>query len=247
MSEFEVVAELREQTGTGPSRRYRRQGKIPAVLYGADKDPTPLLVDANAIGKQLAHEAFFSHILNVKVDGEDTQAVLRSLQRDPATTKVTHVDFFRVSATEEIQMNVPLHFINEDKSPGKKAGGIVSHLMVDVEISCLPKDLPEYIEVDIVNLDIGDSLHLSEIMLPAGVTLATAIEDAAHDHVIVSVEQAHELDLGEEPEEELEGEALEAAAEEGAEGEEKAETAEGGGQEREREKDQDKDKDKDES
>lgn len=243
MSEFEVVAELREQTGTGPSRRYRKQGKIPAVLYGADKDPTPLLLDANAIGKQLAHEAFFSHILNVKVDGEDTQAVLRSLQRDPATTKVTHVDFFRVSATEEIQMNVPLHFINEDKSPGKKAGGIVSHLMVDVEISCLPKDLPEYIEVDIVNLDIGDSLHLSEIMLPAGVTLATAIEDAAHDHVIVSVEQAHELDLGEEPEEELEGEALEAAAEEGAEGEEKAETAEGGGQEREREKDQDKDKD----
>ncbi len=241
MSEFEVVAELREQTGTGPSRRYRRQGKIPAVLYGADKDPTPLLLDANAVGKQLAHEAFFSHILNVKVDGEDTQAVLRSLQRDPATTKVTHVDFFRVSATEEIQMNVPLHFINEDKSPGKKAGGIVSHLMVDVEISCLPKDLPEYIEVDIVNLDIGDSLHLSEITLPPGVALATAIEDAAHDHVIVSVEQAHELDLGEEPEEELEGEALEAAAEEGAEGEEKAETAEGEGQEREKGKDQDKD------
>ncbi len=246
MSEFEVVAELRKETGTGPSRRYRRQGKIPAVLYGADKEPTPLLLDANTIGKQLAHEAFFSHILNVKVDGEDTQAVLRSLQRDPASSKVTHVDFFRVSATEEIQMNVPLHFINEDKCPGKKAGGIVSHLMVDVEISCLPKDLPEYIDVDIVNLDIGDSLHLSEIKLPPGVTLATAIEDAAHDHVIVSVEQAHELDLGEEPEEELEGEALEAAAEEGAEGEEKAEAGEGEAEDKEK-SEKGKDRDKDES
>lgn len=246
MSEFEVVAELRKETGTAPSRRYRRQGKIPAVLYGADKEPTPLLVDANTIGKQLAHEAFFSHILNVKVDGEDTQAVLRSLQRDPASSKVTHVDFFRVSATEEIQMNVPLHFINEEQCPGKKAGGIVSHLMVDVEISCLPKDLPEYIEVDIVNLDIGDSLHLSEIKMPPGVTLASAIEDAAHDHVIVSVEQAHELDLGEEPEEELEGEALEAAAEEGAEGEEKAEAGEGEAEDKEK-GEKGKDRDKDES
>ena len=232
MNEFEVVAELRKETGTSPSRRYRKQGKIPAVLYGADKEATPLLLDANEIGKQLAQEAFFSHILNVKVDGQETQAVLRSLQRDPASSKITHVDFFRVSATEEIQMNVPLHFINEDKCPGKKAGGIVSHLMVDVEISCLPKDLPEYIDVDIINLDIGDSLHLSEVKLPQGVTLATEIEDAAHDHVIVNVSQAHELDLGEEAEEDLMGEALEAAAEEGAEGEEKAESEEGGERER---------------
>lgn len=239
MNEYEVVAELRKETGTGPSRRYRKQGKIPAVLYGADKGATSLLLDANEIGKQLSQEAFFSHILNVKVDGEETQAVLRSLQRDPASSKVTHVDFLRVSATEEIQMNVPLHYINEDKCPGKKAGGIINHLMVDVEISCLPKDLPEYIEVDIVNLDIGDSLHLSEVKLPQGVTLATEVEDAAHDHVIVNISQAHELDLGEEPEEELEGEALEAAAEEGAEGEERAESEQG--------EDTDKDKGKDES
>lgn len=241
MNEFEVIAELRKETGTAPSRRYRRQGKIPAVLYGADKESTPLLLDANQIGKQLSQESFFSHILNVKVDGEGTQAVLRSLQRDPASSKVTHVDFFRVSATEEIQMNVPLHFVNEDKCPGKKAGGIVSHLMVDVEISCLPKDLPEYIEVDVIALDIGGSLHLSEIAMPPGVTLATAIEDPAHDHVIVSVEQAHDLDLGEEPEEELEVEGLEAAAEEGVEGEEKAEAEEGDGDDRDKEKGKDKD------
>ncbi len=241
MNEFEVVAELRKETGTSPSRRYRKHGKIPAVLYGADKEATPLLLDANQIGKQLAQEAFFSHILNVKVDGQETQAVLRALQRDPASSKVTHVDFFRVSATEEIEMNVPLHFINGDKCPGKKAGGIISHLMVDLEISCLPKDLPEYIEVDIINLDIGDSLHLSEIKLPPGVTLATEIEDAAHDHVIVNVTEAHELDLGEEPEEALEAEGLEAAAEEGAEGEEKAEPEEGEGEEREKDKDKGKD------
>lgn len=239
MNEYEVAAELRKETGTGPSRRYRKQGKIPAVLYGADKEATPLLLDANEIGKQLAQEAFFSHILSVKVDGQETQAVLRSLQRDPASSKVTHVDFFRVSATEEIQMNVPLHFVNEEKSPGKKAGGIISHLMVDIEISCLPKDLPEYIDVDIVDMNIGDTLHLSEIKLPPGVTLATPIEDAAHDQVIVSISEAHELDLGEEPEEELEGEALEAAAEEGAEGEERPESEEGQGEEGE--KDQDKD------
>ena len=236
MNEFEVVAELRKETGTGPSRRYRKQGKIPAVLYGADKEAMALLLDANEIGKQLAQEAFFSHILSVKVDGKETQAVLRSLQRDPASSKITHVDFFRVSATEEIQMNVPLHFINEDKCPGRKVGGIVSHLMVDLEVSCLPKDLPEYIDVDIIKLDIGDSLHLSEITLPPGVALATAIEDAAHDHVIVSISQAHELDLGEEPEEELEGEGLQAAAEEGAEGEEKAESEEP--EEREKDKDE---------
>jgi large subunit ribosomal protein L25 len=236
MNEFEVVAELRKETGTGPSRRYRKQGKIPAVLYGADKEAMALLLDANEIGKQLAQEAFFSHILSVKVDGKETQAVLRSLQRDPASSKITHVDFFRVSATEEIQMNVPLHFINEDKCPGRKVGGIVSHLMVDLEVSCLPKDLPEYIDVDIINLDIGDSLHLSEITLPPGVALATALEDGAHDHVIVSISQAHELDLGEEPEEKLEGEGLQAAAEEGAEGEEKAESEEP--EEREKDKDE---------
>lgn len=240
MNEFEVVAEPRGETGTGSSRRYRRQGKIPAVLYGADKQATPLLLDANEIGKQLSHEAFFSHILSVKVDGEETQAVLRSLQRDPASSKITHVDFLRVSATEEIQMNVPLHFINEDQCPGKKIGGIVSHLMVDVEISCLPKDLPEYIEVDIINLDIGDSLHMSEIKLPPGVQFATAIADAAHDHVIVSVEEAHALDLGEEPEEVLEGEGLEAAAE-GAEGEETAEAGEGESDDRDKDKGKDKD------
>lgn len=226
MSEFEVIAETRTEKGKGASRRYRKSGKIPGVLYGAEKDPTPILMSESLINKQLQYEAFFSHILNIKIDGNDTQAVIKALQRDPATSKVTHLDFLRVSSTHEIQMNVPLHFVNEDQCPGKRAGGVVSHLVVDFEISCLPKDLPEFIEVDMSNLNIGDVIHMSEIRLPEGVRLSSAIEDAAHDHPVVTIQEPQKLDLGEEPEVEEGVEAELAAAEEG-EGEE----AETGGEE----------------
>jgi len=232
MSEYEVAAELRSETGTGPSRRYRRAGKIPAVLYGAEKEPTQLLVNANEIGKQLENEAFFSHILTVKADGRETQAVLKAMQRDPATAKVAHLDFLRISSTQEIQMNVPLHFINEESCPGMRAGGVANHLMVDFVVSCLPKDLPEYIEVDMHAMEIGTAMHLSEIKLPEGVRLSTAIEDAAHDHPVVTVQEPQKLDLGEEPEEEglaegLEGEGVE------VEGEEAPALAEGEGEPKE--------------
>jgi large subunit ribosomal protein L25 len=150
------------------------------------------------------------------------------MQRDPATSKVTHLDFLRVSSSQEIQMNVPLHFINEDRCPGIHAGGVASHLMVDLVVSCLPKDLPEFIDVDMQTVQIGEAIHLSEIKLPEGVRLSTAIEDAAHDHPVVTVQEPQKLDLGEEPEEEavvgeLEGEEAE------AEGEEAAAPAEGEG------------------
>ena len=218
MSEFEVIAETRAETGKGASRRYRKAGKVPGVLYGAEKDPTPILMNESVVNKQLKYEAFFSHILNIKVDGNDTQAVIKALQRDPATSRVTHLDFLRVSSTHEIQMNVPLHFVNEDHCPGKRAGGVVSHLVVDFEISCLPKDLPEYIEVDMTDMKIGDVIHMSEIRLPEGVRLSTAIEDAAHDHPVVTVQEPQKLDLGEEPLAE-EAEALELAAGEAGEAE----------------------------
>ncbi len=233
MSEFEVVAELRSETGTGPSRRYRKAGKIPAVLYGAEKKVTPLLVNANEIRKQLENEAFFSHILTVKADGRETQAVLKALQRDPATAKVAHLDFLRVSSTQEIQMNVPLHFINEDSCPGMRAGGVANHLMVDLIVSCLPKDLPEFIDVDMHAMEIGTAMHLSEIKLPEGVRLSTAIEDAAHDHPVVTVQEPQKLDLGEEPEEEAEAGELEGEVAEGEGGEEAPAPAEreGGGTE----------------
>lgn len=229
MSEFEVVAELRSETGTGPSRRYRKAGKIPAVLYGAEKEVTPLLVNANEIRKQLENEAFFSHILTVKADGRETQAVLKALQRDPATAKVAHLDFLRVSSTQEIQMNVPLHFVNEDSCPGMRAGGVANHLMVDLIVSCLPKDLPEFIDVDMHAMEIGTAMHLSEIKLPEGVRLSTAIEDAAHDHPVVTVQEPQKLDLGEEPEEEAEAGELEGEVAEGEGGEEAPAPAEGEG------------------
>ena len=229
MSEFEVVAELRSETGTGPSRRYRKAGKIPAVLYGAEKEVTPLLVNADEIRKQLENEAFFSHILTVKADGRETRAVLKALQRDPATAKVAHLDFLRVSSTQEIQMNVPLHFINEDSCPGMRAGGVANHLMVDLVVSCLPKDLPEFIDVDMHAMEIGTAMHLSEIKLPEGVRLSTAIEDAAHDHPVVTVQEPQKLDLGEEPEEEAEAGELEGEVAEGEGGEEAPAPAEGEG------------------
>ena len=229
MSEFEVVAELRSETGTGPSRRYRKAGKIPAVLYGAEKEVTPLLVNANEIRKQLENEAFFSHILTVKADGRETQAVLKALQRDPATATVEHLDFLRVSSTQEIQMNVPLHFINEESCPGIRAGGVANHLMVDFIVSCLPKDLPEFIDVDMQAMELGTAMHLSEIKLPEGVRLSTAIEDAAHDHPVVTVQEPQKLDLGEEPEEELAADELEGEVAEGEGGEEAPAPAEGEG------------------
>ncbi len=217
MNEFELQAEPREGGGKGAARRLRRQGMIPAVLYGADKDAVPLKLNANTVHKQLENEAFFSHILDIKVGGEGTQAVLKALQRDPATDRIVHLDLLRVSSTQEITMHVPLHFINEETCPGKKAGGVINHLLVDLEISCLPKDLPEFIEVDLGAMDIGDSLHLSELKIPEGVTVIAFQQDPEHDQPVVSLQHSQkfeeEEEVTEEGEEGLEEGAVEAAAE----------------------------------
>ena len=225
MNEYELRAELREGGGKGATRRLRREGMIPAVLYGAGKDAVSLKLDANTIGKQLDNEAFFSHILDVKVGSEGTKAVLKALQRDPATDLVTHMDLLRVSSTQEITMHVPLHFIGEDSCPGIKAGGVANHLLVDLEISCLPKDLPEYIEADMSHMDIGDSMHLSEIKMPEGVTLLALLQDPEHDQPVVSLQHSQKFE-----EEALEeGEELEEGAlEAGVEGEETPAPEEGG-------------------
>jgi large subunit ribosomal protein L25 len=217
MNEFELRGELRKGGGKGAARRLRREGLIPAVIYGAGKDAVSITFDANTVHKQLDNEAFFSHILDVKVDGEGTQAVLKALQRDPTTDQVTHMDLLRVSSTQEITMHVPLHFVNEENCPGKKAGGVVNHLLMDLEISCLPKDLPEYIEVDMAAMDIGDSIHLSELTMPAGVTLLALSQEADSDQPVVSLQHSQKF----EEEEELlaEGEELEEGEEAAAEGE----------------------------
>ena len=194
MNEFEVVAQPRTALGTNASRRLRRTGMIPAILYGGGKDSVPLSLDENRIRKQIENEAFAAHILTVKVEDEESQAVLKSVHRDPTTDRVIHMDFQRISATSEIHMHVPLHFINEEDCPGKRVGGIVTHLLVEVEVGCLPKDLPEYIEVDMASLEVGDSVHLSEIVLPEGVRLMTLAHNPDNDQPVVSVQHPQKLE-----------------------------------------------------
>ena len=214
MNEFEVVAQPRTALGTNASRRLRRTGMIPAILYGGGKDPVPLSLDENRIRKQIENEAFAAHILTVKVEDEDeeSQAVLKSVHRDPATDRVIHMDFQRISASSEIHMRVPLHFINEEECPGKRAGGIVTHLLVEVEVGCLPRDLPEFIEVDMASLDVGDSVHLSEIVLPEGVHIMALAHNPDNDQPVVSVQHPQKLEAEPEAEEEELEEAMEAAA-----------------------------------
>ena len=211
MNEFEVVAQPRTALGTNASRRLRRSGHIPAILYGGDQVPKPLSLEESRIRKQVENEAFAAHVLTVKVEGEESQAVLKSVHRDPVTDRVIHMDFQRISASSEIHMHVPLHFINEEDCPGKRAGGIVTHLLVEVEVGCLPKDLPEYIEVDMAPLDVGDSLHLSELVLPEGVRIMTLAHNPDNDQPVVSVQHPQKLEAEAVAEDE-ELEAMEAPA-----------------------------------
>ncbi len=188
-SEFVLTAEPRTEQGKGASRRLRREGKVPAILYGAGKDPVPLSVNHNELLKQLENEAFYSHILTVELDGKTEQAVLKDLQRHPAKPFILHLDLMRVSAGEKIRVNVPLHFVGEDVAPGVKiGGGIVTHAVTEVEISCLPKDLPEYIEVDLSALELGESLHLSDLKLPPGVELVQLLQGEEHDVAVAAIQ-----------------------------------------------------------
>lgn len=172
--DFDVLATPRSDTGKGASRRLRRQGLVPAIVYGGHKDPVMISLKHNEVLRHLEHESFYSHILNLKVDGVAATVVLKDLQRHPAKPFILHADFLRVSQDEKLRMAVPLHFLNEEKSAGVKAGGNVSHTMTEVEVTCLPKDLPEFIAIDLAGLDIGDIIHLSQLPLPEGVALAHA-------------------------------------------------------------------------
>lgn len=171
-AKFELNAEPRVGKGTGASRRLRRAGKVPAVMYGAGKEPVMLQFDHDALFHHVENEAFFTSILTVKANGTSDQAILRDIQMHAFRPRIEHMDLQRISASEKIHMRVPLHFMNQESAPGVKLqGGIVSHLATEVDVSCLPKDLPEYIEVDIGNLNVGQSLHLSDLKVPEGVSL----------------------------------------------------------------------------
>jgi large subunit ribosomal protein L25 len=213
---FELNAEPRTDTGKGASRRLRHAGKIPAIMYGGNKDPESLTLDHNEVIRNLEHEAFYSHILTIKVGGTETRAVMRDLQRHPSKPFVQHMDLQRVSESEKIRMHVPLHFMGEETAPGVKAGGMVSHEIIEVEVECLPKDLPEYIEVDVSGLNVGDSLHLSDLVMPAGATLLELARGEGHDLGVVSI---HAKRGAEEIEEEAAPEAAAEGGEETGEGE----------------------------
>ena len=170
--EFELNCEVRTDLGKGASRRLRRLNNvIPAVLYGAGQEPVSLTIMHKDIARATENEAFFAHIITLNIGKQKEKAVIKALQRHPAKPFILHADFLRVSDTVEITVNVPIHFLNEETCVGVKVGGgNILKSLTEIEISCLPKDLPEYIEVDMLNLDIGDSIHLSDVKLPAGVT-----------------------------------------------------------------------------
>ena len=214
--DFNINAESRTDVGKGASRRLRRDGKVPGVIYGSGKDPIALTTDHNKLLHHLEEEAFYSHILTVTLDGKAEKVVLKDLQRHPAKPRILHVDFMRVGANDSIHMQVPVHFINEEISVGVKSGGLVSHLMNSIEIICQAKDLPEYLSVDIANLEEGASLHLSDVVLPKGVKIAALIHGEDHDLPVVSIHtpRGGSAEEGEEAEAEggTEGEAPESSA-----------------------------------
>lgn len=185
---FELEAEVREDMGKGASRRLRHTNKVPAVIYGAGEPALSLTLSHDKVAVALAHEAFYSHILTLKMGKKNEKVILKDVQRHPSRPRIQHIDFLRIKADQKLKMNVPLHFIGEENAPGVKEGGAFSHLMSDVEVSCLPANLPEYIEVDVSNMALNQSIHLSELKLPKGVELvafAHGVED--HDQAVVSI------------------------------------------------------------
>lgn len=185
---FELAAQVRNTLGKAAARRMRHTGSIPGVIYGGGKAPQSITLPHDAVLHALAEEAFHSHILDIKLDnGQAEKVVLKDVQRHAFKMKIEHVDFMRVSATEKLTMKVPFHFIGEDTAPGVEVGGVVSKLMTDIEIKCLPAQLPEFIELDVSGLELDQALHLTDIKLPSGVELAHGAIDEAHDHPVVSI------------------------------------------------------------
>jgi len=215
MSIFELEAESRTDQGKGASRRLRREGMVPAVIYGADEDPQSITLKHSEVLKRQEHEAFYSHILAVKVDGKVTKAILRDMQRHPAKPIIMHMDFMRIDEKKPIRVNVPLHFAGADVAPGVKEGGMLTHDVVEVAMDVLPNNLPEYIEVDVSGLGIGDSVHLSDLTLPESGSLVELGRGEGHDIAVVSIH----VRRGGGEEEAVEGEAPAEGGEEAPEAE----------------------------
>jgi large subunit ribosomal protein L25 len=185
---FVFEAESRATLGRGHARRLRRVGKVPVILYGGDGSPESLILDQNKVLKSLENEAVYSHILTIQVNGKEQRAILKDLQRHPSKPVILHMDFQRVSAADKIRVHVPLHFINQDISVGAKKGGVITHNLVDVEVICLPDRLPEFLEVDLAQVDVGQSVHLSELKVPEGVEILALLQGPEHDLPVAAIQ-----------------------------------------------------------
>jgi large subunit ribosomal protein L25 len=184
-TEYILEAKSRQSMGTANAKKIRRENGIPAVVYG-DIDNNNIVLDANQVANQVKDSGFYSSVIQLKIDKDSVDVILKDLQRDPTKSFITHMDFFAVDKNKAVVVNIPIMFINEDTCAGVKlSGGIISHIQSELEISCLPKDLPENIIVDIAELEIGHSIHLSEVKLPANVELVTPV-DEEHDSPVVS-------------------------------------------------------------
>jgi large subunit ribosomal protein L25 len=232
---FELDAQVRRDVGKGASRRLRHANQVPAVVYGAGKPAVSLILDHNKVMTALAHETFYSKILKLTLDGQSEQVILKAVQRNPAKPRIHHMDFLRIKADQKLHMHIPLHFVGDDEAPGLNEGGVVYHAVSDIEVICLPGNLPEYIEVDTSKMNLNETLHFSDLKLPKGVELAALSHGVeGHDLPVVSIHKPRIIEeeviiaVEEEGEGETTGEAgaqaaegAEPAKEEGKKGKEK--------------------------
>ena len=218
---FELEVEARDQLGKGENRRLRRRGKVPAILYGGGQEPQAIMLEHVRLQRQMENQAFYTSILTLKLEGESQAVVIKDVQRHPFKRQVLHLDFQRILEDAKITLNVPIHFIGEELAYGvREQGGEITRLVTDVELSCLPKDLPEFLELDVSAMELNQLLHLSDVVVPEGVELTALAHD--HDPAVISINppRREEEDEVIEP---LEGEEELLEGEEPVEGEEPAE------------------------
>lgn len=182
---FTLDAEVRTDLGKGASRRLRHANKIPAILYGEGQEPVSLTLEHKTVYRAQQEEAFYSHVLTLNVDGKPVECLLKDMQRHPYKQLVMHLDFLRVDATHVVHVNAPVHFINEEAA--EKKGGKIAHHVNEIAVTCLPADIPEFIEVDVANLEVGQTLHLSDVALPKGVTSDELAKGESHDQAVASL------------------------------------------------------------
>ncbi len=213
MVDFALNAKVRSDIGKGASRRLRRlDNQVPAIIYGLDKTPENISLASNELTHALENEAFYSHIIELDVNNNKQNVILKDVQRHPAKVEILHVDFLRVDLTQKLTIRVPLHFINEEECHGvKMEGGQISHSTNELEVECLPGDIPEYIEVDMTAITLGQTLHISDVKLPEGVTSVALSHGEDHDLPVAAVNKSKAV------EEDTEGDAVEAADDAGEE------------------------------